>query len=106
MVGCSVGASPIGATAVDVVGEQDVPPPGERLYATSLSAGSPAKLAKLVGTAQTLALGPMHACVSTTEGVQCWGMNGDGELGGRLEKLDSADPVFVRAKAPDQAELP
>jgi alpha-tubulin suppressor-like RCC1 family protein len=57
-----------------------------------------AKVHGIMGRPQELALGVWRSCVSTDQGVQCWGANDSGQLGrGLTPHLEEVDPDFVRA---------
>jgi alpha-tubulin suppressor-like RCC1 family protein len=59
----------------------------------------PLTVAGLQGKVLDLSAGIQHSCAATTEGVQCWGYNASGELGGAggLDTEKLATPTFVLA---------
>ena len=59
---------------------------------------SAAKVHGVIGRPQELALGVFSSCVSTDQGVQCWGQSDSGQLGrGSSPHTHEVDPDFVRA---------
>jgi alpha-tubulin suppressor-like RCC1 family protein len=58
--------------------------------------GLPKPVAGLSGPARSIVAGSMHACAMTDRGVECWGSNVDGQLGGTSHRGDT--PVVIGLK--------
>jgi hypothetical protein len=67
----------------------------------AMSVPTPVKIRGLQGKVAAITIGAAHDCALTDAGVQCWGGNDHGQVGGALDAFkspESPDPVFVRAK--------